>query len=248
MKTTATQDGDYFILNGSKMWISQSDIAQLYIVFANADTSKGYRGITTFLVDREASGLSVGKPEKKLGIRASGTCQVNFDNVRVHKSAMLGEYAQGYKYAAGFLNESRVGVAAQMLGLAQGCFDATVPYTLERKQFGHSIFNFQAMQHQIAEIATKLECARLLVYNAARLVEANLPYAKQASMAKLYASETAHEVTKKCIDWMGGVGFTQDFPQEKYYRDCKIGTIYEGTSNMQLSTIAKFLKKEFGTE
>ncbi|EEB13160.1 Short/branched chain specific acyl-CoA dehydrogenase, putative [Pediculus humanus corporis] len=245
MKTSAKQEGDYFILNGSKMWISNSDIAKFFIVFANADSSKGYRGITTFLVERDAPGLSVGKKENKLGIRASGTCQVNFDNVKIHKSAVLGELYQGYKYAAGFLNESRIGVAAQMLGLAQGCFDVTIPYTLERKQFGHKIFDFQAMQHQIADIAVKLECSRLLVYNASRRVEAGISFAKEASMAKFYVTEMAHEVTKRCIDWIGGVGFTKDFPQEKFYRDCKIGTIYEGTSNIQLNTIAKFLKKEF---
>ncbi|KAL0269779.1 UNVERIFIED_CONTAM: hypothetical protein PYX00_007398 [Menopon gallinae] len=245
MKTTAVQEGEYFIINGSKMWISQSDIAQLFIVFVNADPSQGYRGITAFLVDRDTPGLTVGKPEKKLGIRASGTCQVHFDNVKVHKSAMLGEYRQGYKYAAGLLNESRIGVGAQMLGLAQGCFDVTVPYTLQRQQFGQSIYNFQGLQYQISDMAVRLECARLLIYNACRLVQAGLPFAKQASMAKYYASELAQELTRKCIDWMGGVGFTKDFPQEKFYRDCKIGTIYEGTSNIQLSTIGKHLKKEY---
>ncbi|KAK6639622.1 hypothetical protein RUM43_007895 [Polyplax serrata] len=245
MKTTARQDGDYFILNGSKMWISNSDVAKLFIVFANVDPSRGYKGITTFLVERDTPGLSVGKKEDKLGLRASGTCQVNFDDVKVHKSAVLGEVHHGYKYAAGFLNESRIGVASQMLGLAQGCFDITIPYTLGRKQFGKAIYDFQGMQHQIADIAVKLECSRLLVYNASRRFEAGLSFAKEASMAKLYASEVAHEVTKKCIDWMGGVGFTKDFPQEKFYRDCKIGTIYEGTSNMQLTTIAKHIRNEF---
>ncbi|KAL0269778.1 UNVERIFIED_CONTAM: hypothetical protein PYX00_007397 [Menopon gallinae] len=245
LKTVAKKDGDEFIINGSKMWISNSDIAEVFLVFANADTSQSYRGITTFIVERSAPGLSVAKKEDKLGIRASGTCMVHFDNVRVHKSMILGEYGQGYKYAAGFLNEGRIAIGSQMLGCSQGCFDLTIPYTLERKQFSKSIYEFQSMQHQIAEIATKIEAARLLVYNAARLVENNQPYVKEASMAKLYATEIAHDVTRKCIDWMGGVGFTKDFPQEKFYRDCKIGTIYEGTSNMQLSTIAKYIKNQY---
>lgn len=245
LKTIAKADGDDFIINGSKMWISNSDIAEVFIVFANADPSKKHRGITAFFVERSAPGLSIAKKEDKLGIRASGTCMVHFDNVRVHKSEILGEFGQGYKYAAGFLNEGRIAIGSQMLGLAQGCFDATIPYTLERKQFSQDIFSFQSMQHQIAEIATKIEAARLLVYNAARLVESKQPFVKEASMAKLYATEIAHDVTRKCIDWMGGVGFTKDFPQEKFYRDCKIGTIYEGTSNIQLSTIAKFIKNEY---
>lgn len=245
LKTTARKDGDDFIINGSKMWISNSDIAEVFIVFANADVSKKHRGITAFLIDRNTPGLSVAKKEDKLGIRASGTCMVHFDNVRVPKTAILGEYGQGYKYAAGFLNEGRIGIGAQMLGLAQGCFDATIPYTLERKQFGQPIFDFQSMQHQIAHIATQIEAARLLVYNAARLVDAKKPFIKEASMAKYFASEIAHDVTRKCIDWMGGVAFTKDFPQEKFYRDAKIGTIYEGTSNIQLSTIAKHIKLSY---
>lgn len=156
-----------------------------------------------------------------------------------------GEFGKGYQYAAGFLNEGRIGIGAQMIGLAQGCFDATIPYLLERKQFGQDIFSFQSMQHQIATIATQIECARLLTYNAARLQENGVPFAKEAAMAKYYASEVAQQTTIKCIDWMGGVGFTKDFPQEKFYRDCKIGAIYEGTTNMQLSTIAKNIRKEY---
>ncbi|KAK6635226.1 hypothetical protein RUM44_000477 [Polyplax serrata] len=247
LKTVAKQDGDDYIINGSKMWISNSDIADVFVVFANANPSDSYRGITAFFVDRSCPGLSVAKKEDKLGIRASGTCMVHFDNVRVPKTNILGEYGQGYKYAAGFLNEGRIAIGSQMLGVAQGCFDATIPYTLDRKQFKQSIYDFQSMQHQIADIATKIEAARLLVYNAARLVETNQNYVKEASMAKLYATEIAHDVTRKCIDWMGGVGFTKDFPQEKFYRDCKIGTIYEGTSNMQLSTIAKYIKNQYKT-
>ncbi|XP_045464926.1 short/branched chain specific acyl-CoA dehydrogenase, mitochondrial [Harmonia axyridis] len=245
LKTTAKKDGSDYIINGSKMWISNADFAGLFVLFANANPIAGYKGITCFLVDRNLPGVSVGKPEKKLGICASGTCMVSFDNVRVPESAILGELGQGYKYAAGFLNESRIGIAAQQLGLAQGCLDATIPYTLERKQFGQPIFEFQSMQHQIARIATQIESARLLVYNASRMVEAKLPFAKQAAMAKFYASEVAQETCLKCIDWMGGVGFSKDYIQEKFYRDCKIGSIYEGTTNMQLNTIAKHIKKEY---
>ncbi|XP_046418552.1 short/branched chain specific acyl-CoA dehydrogenase, mitochondrial [Neodiprion pinetum] len=245
LKTVAKKDGSDYVINGTKMWISNSDIAGVFLVFANADPSAGYRGITTFFVDRETPGLTVAKPEDKLGIKASGTCMLHFDNVRVPESNILGEFGHGYKYAAGFLNEGRVGIGAQMIGMAQGSLDATIPYTLERKQFGQDIFSFQSMQHQIAQAVTEVESARLLVYNAARLVEAKKPFAKEAAMAKLIASETAVRVTAKCIDFMGGVGYTTDFPQEKFFRDCKIGTIYEGTSNMQLSTIAKAIRKEY---
>ncbi|XP_032681522.1 short/branched chain specific acyl-CoA dehydrogenase, mitochondrial-like [Odontomachus brunneus] len=245
LKTEAKKDGNDYVINGTKMWISNSDIAGLFLVFANADTSSGYRGITTFFVERDTPGLTVAKPEDKLGIKASGTCMVHFDNVRIPESNILGQFGHGYKYAAGFLNEGRVGIGAQMIGIAQGCLDATIPYTLERKQFGKDIFSFQSMQHQIAQAVTEVEYARLLVYNAARLVDAKKDVMKEAAMAKLIASETAVRVTAKCIDFMGGVGFTTDFPQEKFFRDSKIGTIYEGTSNMQLSTIAKCIRKDY---
>ncbi|KAJ8668608.1 hypothetical protein QAD02_010271 [Eretmocerus hayati] len=245
LKTVAKKDGSDYIINGAKMWISNSDIAGVFLVFANADTSQGYRGITTFFVDRDMPGVSVAKPEDKLGIRASGTCMVHFENVRVPETNILGEFGKGYKYAAGFLNEGRVGIGAQMIGIAQGALDATIPYTLERKQFGKQIFEFQSMQHQIAQVVTEVECARLLVYNAARLVDAKQDVMKEAAMAKWYASECAQRATSKCIDFMGGVGFTTDYPHEKFYRDSKIGTIYEGTSNMQLSTIAKAIKKQY---
>ncbi|XP_065339318.1 short/branched chain specific acyl-CoA dehydrogenase, mitochondrial-like [Cloeon dipterum] len=245
LKTEAKKDGDHFVINGSKMWITNSDVAGVFLVMANADPSLGYRGITCFIVDREMPGVSVAPKEKKLGIRASGTCMVHFDNVRVPESNILGEYGKGYRYAAGMLNEGRIGIGAQMVGLAQGCFDATIPYTLERKQFKQSIYDFQGMQHQIAEIHTEIEAARLLVYNAARIKEAGLPFIKIASMAKYFASEVATKTTSRCVEWMGGVGFTRDFPQEKFYRDCKIGCIYEGTSNIQLNTVAKYLKQEF---
>uniref|UniRef100_A0AAF5D3W5 Short/branched chain specific acyl-CoA dehydrogenase, mitochondrial n=2 Tax=Strongyloides stercoralis TaxID=6248 RepID=A0AAF5D3W5_STRER len=245
LKTTAKASGDDFIINGSKMWITNAQYAKFFLVMANADTSKGYRGITCFIVDRDQQGVSVGKNEDKLGIRASSTCTVNFDNVKVHKSAILGEYGKGYKYAIECLNAGRIGIGAQMLGLAQGCFDATIPYLQERKQFGNRIIDFQGMQHQIADVATEIEAARLLVYNSARLKENNIPYIKEAAMAKLYASNVATKTTSKCIEWMGGVGFSKEYPIEKFFRDCKIGTIYEGTSNIQLSTICKIIDKEY---
>ncbi|CAB0036407.1 unnamed protein product [Trichogramma brassicae] len=245
LKTLAKREGSDYVINGTKMWISNSDIAGLFLVFANADPANGYRGITSFFVERNTPGLSVAKPEDKLGIKASGTCMVHLENVRVPESNILGEFGKGYKYAAGFLNEGRVGIGAQMIGIAQGALDATIPYTLERKQFGKQIFEFQSLQHQIAQIAIEVEAARLLVYNAARLVDAKKDVMKEAAMAKYYASEIAQRVTSKCIDFMGGVGFTTDFPHEKFYRDSKIGTIYEGTSNMQLSTVAKCIRREY---
>ncbi|XP_060698015.1 short/branched chain specific acyl-CoA dehydrogenase, mitochondrial [Hemiscyllium ocellatum] len=245
LKTSAEKHKDYYILNGSKMWISNADYAGIFLVMANANFSAGYRGITCFIVDKDTEGLQVGKKEDKLGIRASSTCAVNFDNVKVPESNILGQQGQGYKYAIGMLNEGRIGIAAQMLGLAQGCFDSTIPYLKQRVQFGKRIYDFQGMQHQISQIATQLEAARLLTYNAARLKEAGKPFVKEASMAKYYTSEVAALTTSKCIEWMGGVGFTKDYPIEKYYRDCKIGSIYEGTSNIQLNTIAKLIDKEF---
>lgn len=245
LKTEAKKDGAEYVINGTKMWISNSDVAQVFLLFANANPSAGYRGITTFLVDRDTPGLTVAKPEDKLGMKASYTAMVHFDNVRIPENNLLGEFGYGYKYAAGFLNEGRIGVGAQMIGIAQGCLDATIPYTLERKQFGKEIFSFQTLQYQIAQAVTELECARLLVYNAARLVEAKKDVTKEAAMAKLVASESACRITAKCIDFVGGVGFTTDFPQEKYFRDSKIGTIYEGTSNMQLSAIAKYIRKQY---
>jgi len=246
LKTVAKKDGNHYIINGTKMWISNSDVAGMFIVFANAKPEAGYRGITTFIVDRETPGVIVNKPENKLGICASGTCMVTFDNVKIPEENLLGDFGHGYKYAAGFLNEGRIGIGAQMIGLAQGCFDQTIPYLLDRKQFGSEIYNFQSMQHQVATVATEIEAARLLTYNAARLKEQGVPFAKEAAMAKYYASEVAQRATIKCIDWMGGVGFTKDFPHEKFYRDVKIGAIYEGTTNMQLSTIAKAIKKDYG--
>ncbi|XP_007420845.1 short/branched chain specific acyl-CoA dehydrogenase, mitochondrial isoform X1 [Python bivittatus] len=245
MKTRAERQGDYYIINGSKMWISFAEQAGVFLVMANANPSVGYKGITCFIVDRNTDGLHVGKKEDKLGIRASSTCPVTFENVKVPESNILGQVGQGYKYAIGMLNVGRIGIGAQLLGLAQGCFDRTIPYTKERTQFGKSIFDFQGMQHQIAQVAIQIEAARLLIYNAARLAETGKPYIKEASMAKYFAAEVAALTTSKCIDWMGGVGFTKDYPMEKYYRDSKIGTIYEGTSNIQLNTIAKCIAQEY---
>uniref|UniRef100_A0A146L864 Short/branched chain specific acyl-CoA dehydrogenase, mitochondrial n=1 Tax=Lygus hesperus TaxID=30085 RepID=A0A146L864_LYGHE len=243
LKTTADKVGTSYVLNGSKMWITNSDLSSVFLVMANVDKSKGYKGITCFIVDRNAKGFSVGKPEKKMSLKASGTCSLHFDNVEVREDRVLGEIGQGYRYTIGFLNEGRIGVAAQMLGLAQGCFDATIPYLLDRKQFGSPVYDFQGMQHQIAEAATRLEAGRLLVYNAARLVEEKKDFIKESSMAKHYCSQLAGYVTRKCIDWCGGVGISTDLPQEKFFRDAKVGTIYEGTTNIQLSTIAKHVRK-----
>ncbi|XP_069468123.1 short/branched chain specific acyl-CoA dehydrogenase, mitochondrial isoform X2 [Ambystoma mexicanum] len=245
LRTSAEKHKDYYVINGSKMWISSAEQAGVFLVMANANSSLGYKGITCFIIPRDTEGFHVGKKENKLGLRASSTCALTFENVKVPETDILGQLGHGYKYAIGTLNEGRIGIAAQMLGLAQGCFDHAVPYTKQRVQFGKRIFDFQAMQHQIAQIAIQLEAARLLTYNAARLQEAGQPFIKQACMAKYLAAEVATQTTSKCIEWMGGVGFTKDYPIEKYYRDCKIGSIYEGTSNIQLSTVAKFIHDEY---
>lgn len=243
METKAEKKGDYFVINGSKMWISNAEQAGVFLVFANAAPEKGYKGISTFIVPRETDGLSLGKKEDKLGIRASSTCPVHFDNVKVHESNILGQLGHGYKYAIGSLNEGRIGIGAQMLGLAQGCLNCTVPYTHERKQFGQKIWDFQAVNHQLAHVFTQIEAARLMVYNAARRKEAGLSFLREAAMAKYFAGEVAALTTTRCIEVMGGVGFSKQYPIEKFYRDCKIGAIYEGTSNIQLSTIAKNMKE-----
>ncbi|KAI4889073.1 hypothetical protein NFI96_016097 [Prochilodus magdalenae] len=245
LKTKAEKHKDYYVIDGSKMWISNAEHAGVFLVMANAELSAGYRGITCFMVDRDTEGLHIGKKENKLGLRASSTCALTFDSLKVPEKSILGKVGQGYKYAIGMLNGGRIGIAAQMLGLAQGCFDHAVPYTRQRVQFGKRIFDFQGMQHQIAHVATQLEAARLLTYNAARLKEAGRPFIKEACMAKYFTAEVATLTTSKCIEWMGGVGFTKDYPIEKYYRDCKIGTIYEGTTNIQLSTMAKLIDKEY---
>ncbi|KAL1233298.1 Short/branched chain specific acyl-CoA dehydrogenase [Trichinella pseudospiralis] len=243
LKTSAKQDGTDFVINGTKMWITNAEHADVFLVMATTDPSKGYKGISCFAVERQLAGVSVAKKEDKLGIRASSTCPVHFDSVRVPMSAVVGTIGQGYKYAIEILNEGRIGIAAQMIGIAQGCLDQTIPYLKERKQFGRHIFDFQAVQHQVADMFTELEAARLLTYNAGRLLETGQTVVKQAAMAKLYSSQMASKVTSRCIEWMGGVGFIKDYPVEKYYRDCKIGAIYEGTSNIQLNTIAKIIDK-----
>ncbi|XP_036907020.1 short/branched chain specific acyl-CoA dehydrogenase, mitochondrial isoform X1 [Sturnira hondurensis] len=245
LKTRAEKKGDYYVINGSKMWVTNAEHADLFLVVANVDPSMGYKGITCFIVDRDTEGFHIGRAENKLGIRASSTCSLTFKNVKVPEANTLGQVGLGYKYAIESLNEGRIGIAAQMLGLAQGCFDYTVPYTKERIQFGKRLFDFQGLQHQVAQVAMQLEAARLLTYNAARLVEARKLFIKEAAMAKYYASEVAGLTTSKCIEWMGGLGYTKDCPVEKYFRDAKIGTIYEGASNIQLNTIAKLIDAQY---
>jgi len=239
LATRASERGDNWILSGRKLWISNALEAGVFIVFATVDPAAGYRGITAFVVDRNSPGLTVGKKEDKLGIRASSTCELIFDDCRVPGRNVLGEIGKGYKVAIETLNEGRIGIGAQMVGLAQGALDHAIAYIKERKQFGQSISEFQAVQHQVARAATDLEAARLLVYNAARLRDAGQPFLTEAAMSKLFASEVAERVTSLAINLYGGYGFVKDYPVEKLYRDAKIGQIYEGTSNLQLQTIAK---------
>jgi alkylation response protein AidB-like acyl-CoA dehydrogenase len=235
-----------FVLNGRKLWITNANESSLFIVFANADPSLGYRGITAFLVERGFPGFSVGKKEDKLGIRASSTCELVLEDCLVPEENVLGELGQGYKIAILALNEGRIGIGAQMLGLAEGAFEYALGYMRERRQFGKPIADFQGMQFQYARVAMEIEAARLLVYDAARRKDAGLDFVKQAAMAKLFASEVAERTASLAIEFLGGVGFTRDYPVEKLYRDAKIGKIYEGTSNMQLQTIAKLVQGERG--
>jgi alkylation response protein AidB-like acyl-CoA dehydrogenase len=244
LTTRAEDKGDHYLLNGRKMWITNGNEAGIFIVFANLDPGKGYRGITAFIVEKDFPGFTVGKKEDKLGIRASSTCELLFDNCRVPKENVLGEIGKGYKIAIETLNEGRIGIGAQMLGLAQGAYEAALAYTKERKQFGQRICDFQGVQFQLAEMAVKIESARLMVYNAARLKDAKSPFIQQAAMAKLHASEVAEFVASTAVNLFGGYGYVKDYPVEKYFRDCKIGQIYEGTSNMQKQTIAKMLLAE----
>ena len=239
----ATEADDGWVLNGQKLWITNAREAGLFIVFATVDADAGYKGITAFLVEKDFDGFTVGKKEDKLGIRASSTCELVLEDVHVPAENVLGEVGKGYKVAIETLNEGRIGIGAQMIGLAQGALDHTVRYVQEREQFGRSIGSFQGVQFQLAEMATEIEAARLLVYNAARLKDADEPFLTQAAMAKLHSSEVAQRVASRCIDLYGGYGFTREYPVEKLYRDAKIGTIYEGTSNMQKQTIAKILLK-----
>ena len=244
MQTRAEDKGDHYLLNGRKMWITNGNEAGIFIVFANLDPSKGYKGITAFVVEKGFEGFTVGKKEDKLGIRASSTCELLFDNCRVPKENVLGEVGKGYKIAIETLNEGRIGIGAQMLGLACGAYEAAIAYTKERKQFGQAICENQGVQFQLSEMAVKIEAARLMVYNAARLKDARQPFIKQAAMAKLFASEVAEEVASMAVNLYGGYGYVKDYPAEKFFRDCKIGQIYEGTSNMQKQTIAKMLLAE----
>jgi len=237
----AEADGDDWILNGTKLWITNGGEAEIFVIFATVDPSKGHKGITTFIVEKEFPGFTVGKKEDKLGIRASSTTELILENCRVPGGNVLGEVGKGYKVAIETLNVGRIGIGAQMIGVARGAIDATRKYVLERQQFGKPIGSFQAVQFQLAQAATELEAARLLVYNAARLRDARQPYLKEAAMAKLYASQMAERVTSLCVDLFGGYGYTKEYPVEKYWRDSKIGAIYEGTSNMQLQTIGKLL-------
>ena len=246
LATRALREGDGYRLTGRKLWISNAREAGLFLVFANADPDAGYRGITAFLVERDTPGLSVGKKEDKLGIRASSTCEVILDGCPVGKQNVLGEVGQGYKIAIESLNEGRIGIGAQMLGVAEAALSHALRYAQERKQFGRPIAEFQGLQFQLARMAADIEATRLLVYNAARLQQAGENFLTQAAIAKLHASETAGRVTSQAIDLFGGVGFTKEYPVEKLYRDAKVGTIYEGTSNIQLQTIAKQLLS--GTE
>jgi alkylation response protein AidB-like acyl-CoA dehydrogenase len=237
----ATARGADWSLTGRKLWITNADEAGLFIVFANANPEAGHRGITAFIVERGVPGFTVGKKENKLGIRASSTCELVFDNCIVPGTNVVGEVGQGYRVAIETLNEGRIGIGAQMIGLAQGALDHARGYIKERKQFGKAIAEFQAVQHQVARAATELEAARLLVYNAARLRDAGLPFLSEAAMCKLFSSEVAERVASLSVNLFGGNGFVKDYPVEKLYRDAKIGQIYEGTSNLQLQTIAKHL-------
>ncbi len=241
LTTRAFEHEDAFVLSGRKLWITNGNEADVFIVFATIAPEAGYRGITAFVVERDAPGFTVGKKEDKLGIRASSTCELLFEDCRVLRSNVLGEPGKGYKVAIETLNEGRIGIGAQMIGLAQGALDHTIRYVKERKQFGRSIADFQGVQFQIARAATELEAARLMVYNAARLRDAGLPFLKEAAMCKIFSSEVAERTASLAVNLYGGYGFVKDYPVEKLYRDAKIGQIYEGTSNLQLQTIAKQL-------
>jgi butyryl-CoA dehydrogenase/short/branched chain acyl-CoA dehydrogenase len=243
LETRAVQDGDDWLLTGRKFWITSGAEAGIFIIFANVDPSKGYKGITAFVVEKDFPGFSIGKREKKLGIRASSTVELILENCRVPAANVLGPVGQGYKISIETLNEGRIGIGAQMIGVAQGALDATITYVQERKQFGRAIGEFQGVQFQLAEMALQLEAARLLVYNAARLKDAGIPFVREAAMAKLFASEAANMITGQAVELFGGYGYSREYPVEKFYRDAKIGVIYEGTSNMQRQTIAKMMLK-----
>jgi len=239
LATKAEDKGDHWVLNGRKLWITNAAEAGIFVVFANANANAGYKGITAFIIERDFPGFQVGKKEDKTGIRASSTCELILEDCRVPKENVLGEHGKGYKIAIETLNEGRIGIGAQMLGVARGALEYAIAYTKERKQFGQRIADFQGVQFQIAQAATELEAARLLVYNAARLKDANRPFLREAAMAKLFSSQIAEKVTSLSVQLYGGNGYTKEYPVEKFWRDSKVGQIYEGTSNMQLATIAK---------
>lgn len=244
LKTRAVDKGDYWELTGQKLWITNANEAEIFIVFANINPDLGYKGITAFIVEREFEGFSVGKKENKLGIRASSTCELILEACKVPKENVLGEIGKGYKAAINTLNEGRIGIGAQMVGLTQGSLDVALKYAKERIQFGKSISTFQGVQFPLAQAATELEAARLMVFNAARMKDAGMDFVKEAAMAKLLSSQIAQSISSQMIDILGGYGFTKEYPVEKYFRDSKIGTIYEGTTNMQLQTIAKMILAE----
>jgi len=241
MQTRAADQGDHYLINGQKLWITNGNEAEIFILFANANPEAGYRGITAFVVEKSFGGFSVGKKENKLGIRASSTTELILEDCRVPKENVLGEAGKGYKVSIETLNEGRIGIGAQMIGIARGALEAALSYTSERQQFGKSINQFQGVQFQLAEMATELEAARLMVYNAARMKDAGLNFVKEAAMGKLYSSRAAERISSVAVELYGGYGFVKDYPVEKFWRDSKIGAIYEGTSNMQLQTIAKLL-------
>jgi short-chain 2-methylacyl-CoA dehydrogenase len=241
LQTKADLQGDHYCLNGQKLWITNASEADVFIVFATVDRNLGYKGITAFIVEKDCPGFSVGKKEDKLGIRASSTCELVLDNCQIPENNVLGEVGKGYRIAIETLNEGRIGIGAQMIGLAGAALEHGIRYAKQREQFGQPISKFQAVQFQIAELATELEAARLLTYNAARLKDAGLSFVKEAAMAKYYASQVAERVTSQVVEIFGGYGFTKDYPAEKYFRDSKIGKIYEGTSFIQLQTIAKIV-------
>lgn len=244
MTARAHDEGEHWRLEGKKIFITNAKEAEVFVVFANINPELGYKGITAFVVDRDTPGFKLGKKEVKLGIRASSTCEVLLENVKIPKDAVVGEVGKGYKIAIETLNEGRIGIAAQMLGLAQGALDGALQYAGEREQFGKPLKAFQGLQFQLADLATQVETARLLVYNAARLKDAGLPFIKEAAMAKYHVSQVAENVASQALEVYGGYGFIKEFPAEKFYRDAKIGKLYEGTSNMQLQTIFKLIDQE----
>src|SRR6201996_9634154 len=241
LQTRAELKGSDYVINGRKLWITNGKESGLFVLFATLDPAAGYKGITAFLIEKDFPGFTVGKKEDKLGIRASSTCELILEDCRVPKENILGEPGKGYKIAIETLNEGRIGIGAQMIGVARGAWEYASKYAQERKQFGKAIAEFQGIQFQIAQMATEIEAARLMVYNAARMKDAGVPFVKEAAMAKLFSSQVAERVTSLCIEIYGGYGFTKDYPVEKYWRDAKIGKIYEGTSNMQLGNIAKLV-------